>query len=89
MPSYRFEYQLGNGDSALTVRVTQSGVADKLKMLAPIYLDYGKGWARFGSARMTGHTTDDLKDEKIPPGAKRVALCAFDDVLALTTQNSR
>jgi hypothetical protein len=89
MPSYRFEYQLGNGGSTLSARVTQSGVADKFKMLVPIYLDYGKGWVRFGSARMTGNTTVDLKDEKIPPGAKRVALCAFDDVLALTIQNSR
>ncbi len=89
IPTYRFEYQLGDGGSTLSARVTQSGVADKFKMLVPIYLDYGKGWIRFGSARMTGNTTIDLKNEKIPPGAKRAALCAFDDVLALSIQNSK
>ena len=77
---------LGDGGSTLSARVTQSGVAGKFKMLVPIYLDYGKGWVRVGSARMTGNTTIDLKDEKIPPGAKRAALCAFDDVLALSVQ---
>ena len=87
MPSYRFEYQLTNGGSALSGRVTQSGVSDNFKMLVPVYVDYGKGMVMLGQARMIGNTSAELKDVKLTGPAKRAAICAMDDVLALNIQN--
>ena len=89
MPSYRFEYQLGADGATVSGRVTQSGVSDTFKMLVPVYLDYGKGWVKIGAARLTGNSTVELKNVKIPPGAKRAAICSMDDVLALNIQNSK
>jgi aminopeptidase N len=87
MPSYRFEYELENGGTTLSARVTQSGVSDKFKMLVPVYLDYGKGFVRLGSATVIGNSSVDLKNVKLPAPAKRAAICVFDDVLALHIQN--
>jgi hypothetical protein len=89
MPSYKFDYQLGGDGSTVSGRITQSGVSDNFKMLVPVYVDYGKGWARMGSATLTGNTSIDLNNEKLPRAAKRASLCALDDVLALTIQNSK
>jgi len=89
MPSYRFEYQLGNGGTTLSGRITQSRVSDNFKMLVPVYVDYGKGFIRMGVARLTGNKSIELKDQKLPQPAKRAALCALDDVLALSIQNSK
>ena len=84
---YKFEYQLNNGGTSITARVTQSGVSDNFKMLVPIYVDYGKGLVRLGSARLIGNKSVNLKDVKLGSPAKRAAACAFDDVLALRIQN--
>ncbi|MFN2577992.1 MAG: carboxypeptidase regulatory-like domain-containing protein [Pyrinomonadaceae bacterium] len=89
MPTYRFEYQLTNGGTTLNGRVTQSGVSDKFKMLVPVYVDYGKGMVKLGDARMVGNTSVELKDVKLREPAKRAAICAMDDVLALNIQNSK
>jgi hypothetical protein len=89
MPSYRFEYQLADGGTTLTGKITQSGVSDSFKMLVPVYVDFGKGWAKIGSATMTGNTSVELKGVKLPQTAKSAAVCAFDDVLALSIQNSK
>ena len=86
IPSYRFEYQLGSDGSNLTGRVTQSGVSDHFKMLVPIYLDFGKGFARIGAAKVTGNSSVDI-NVKLGQPAKRAAICAQNDVLALSIQN--
>ncbi|PYS44672.1 MAG: hypothetical protein DMF71_02780 [Acidobacteria bacterium] len=70
-------------------RVTQSGVSDNFKMLVPVYLDMGKGWVRLGSATVIGNSSVDLKDIKLPAAPRRAAICALDDVLALSIQNSK
>lgn len=88
MPSYRFDYQIG-ADGSLSGRITQSGVSDKFVMRVPVYVDYGKGWARIGSATVVGNSTVDLGNIKLPKGAKRAAVCAWNDVLALSVQNSK
>jgi hypothetical protein len=49
----------------------------------------GKGWAKLGAARMTGNTTVDIKDLKLPVAPKRVAVCAMTDVLATRIENSK
>jgi hypothetical protein len=87
MPSYKFEYQLDG--SSLSGHLTQSGVSDNFKMLVPVYVDFGKGWARIGSATMNGNSSVDLKDIKLPQAAKRAAICVYNDVLALNIQNSK
>jgi Carboxypeptidase regulatory-like domain/Peptidase family M1 domain len=89
MPSYRFEYQLSDGGTTISGRITQSGVPDNFKMLVPVYIDFGKGWTRLGAATMIGNTSVDLKDIKLPQPAKRAVVCALDDVLALNIQNAK
>jgi hypothetical protein len=89
MPSYRFDYQLSDGGTTLNGKVTQSGVSDSFKMLVPVYVDHGKGWIKVGAAMMTGNTSIDLKNVKLPQAANRAAVCALDDVLALSIQNSK
>ncbi len=89
IPSYRFEYQLSPDGSTISGRITQSGVSDNFKMLVPIYLDFGKGFVRLGAANITGNASVEIKDLKLPQPIKRAAICAMDDVLALSIQNSR
>ena len=89
MPSYKFDYQLSPDGTSLSGRITQSGVSKDFKMLVPIYLDLGKGWIKVGSANITGNNSVDMKDVKLPAPAKRAAICAMNDVLALNIQNSK
>lgn len=87
MPSYKFEYQIVG--ATLSGRVTQSGVSDNFKTLVPVYVDYGKGWVRFGAATIIGNSSVDLTNIKLPQAAKRAAICAQNDVLALSIQNTK
>ncbi|HEX6186590.1 MAG TPA: carboxypeptidase regulatory-like domain-containing protein [Pyrinomonadaceae bacterium] len=89
MPSYRFDYQLGADGKSISGRITQSGVSDSFKMLVPLYVDYGKGWTRMGSARLIGNASIDLDNERLPQPAKKAALCALNDVLALNIVTSK
>jgi len=89
MPSYKFDYQLSPDGTSLSGRITQSGVSKDFKMLVPIYLDLGKGWIKVGSANITGNNSVDMKDVKLPAPAKRASICAMNDVLALSIQNSK
>jgi len=75
IPSYRFEYQLGDRGSTLSGKITQSGVSDNFKMLVPIYLDFGKGFVRIGAANITGNSSVELKTSSwaSPPGERRYA----------------
>ena len=87
MPTYKLEYSM-SGDS-LTGHITQSGVSDKFTMLVPVYLDFGKGWQRLGSATIRGNSTVELGKIRMPQPPKRVALCAYKDVLALGVENQK
>ena len=89
MPRYRFEYQLAADGLSLSGQITQSGVSDKFKMLVPVYVDFGKGFVRIGAATITGNSSVELKNVKFPTVANRAAVCALDDVLALSIQNSK
>jgi aminopeptidase N len=88
MPSYQFDYQIG-ADGLLTGRITQSGVSNNFIMPVPVYIDYGKGWVKLGVAKMIGNATLELGRVPISKGAKRVAICAMNDVLALKIQNNK
>lgn len=88
IPSYRFEYQVA-GDGSLSGRITQTGVSDKFAMVVPVYVDFGKGWVKLGSARLVGNSSIDLKDVKLPQAPKRATICAFKDVLATSIESSK
>lgn len=85
VPAYTFEYSLN--DSGLTAKLTQSGVSDDFVMLVPIYVDYGKGWQLLGSATVVGNNTLDMGNIKLPQAPKKVAICAYNDVLATKIEN--
>ena len=88
VPAYKFEYNVSK-DGVLNGKITQSGVSDKFVMLVPIYVDTGKGWAKLGSAVMAGNNTAEIKDLKLGVVPKRMAICAMNDVLATSIENSK
>jgi hypothetical protein len=91
IPSYRFDYQLGSagGQTVLNGRITQSGVSNSFRMKVPVYVDFGKGWERFGSATIMGDKPVDLTNIPLPQKPRRVAICALNDVLALSIENNK
>ncbi len=89
MPSYKFEYQLGDGGTTISGRITQSGVSESFRMAVPVYVDFGKGWVKIGAAAMTGNTTVNLNNVKLPQASKRAAICALSDVLAASIQGGK
>lgn len=92
VPSYKLDYQLAqgaDGKTALTGRITQSGVSDAFRMVVPLYVDYGKGWVKLGAASLNGNSGVDLPPVPLPQAPKRVAVCALNDVLALSVENNK
>ena len=88
VPAYKFEYNVSK-EGVLNGKITQSGVSDRFVMLVPIYVDMGKGWVKLGSAVMAGNATADIKDLKLGVVPKRMAICAMNDVLATSIENSK
>jgi hypothetical protein len=88
MPAYRFEYQIGS-DGSLSGRITQSGVSNSFVMLVPVYVDFGQGWVKLGTAVLAGNTAVDLSNIKLSMTPRRAAICAMNDVLASSIQNSK
>lgn len=88
LPSYKSDasFDIGpDGDVVMNLKVTQSGVDDKFRMLVPVYLELADGNMFFlGRARMTGNTSIDqkipLKGLKTKP--RRAVVNYYDDVLA-------
>lgn len=88
IPAYKLEYNVGQ-DGMLNGKLTQSGVSDNFVMLVPLYADFGKGWARLGAATIIGNSTVDIKNVKLPAVPKRMAVCAMNDVLTTSIENSK
>src|ERR1041385_7233693 len=88
VPAYKLEYNV-TSDGVLSGKVTQSGVSDDFVMLVPLYVDMGKEIGKLRAARTTGNTTVDINDLKLPMAPKRVAVCAMNDVLATSIENSK
>jgi hypothetical protein len=86
VPSYRFDYKISG--NTLSGRITQSGVSKDFVMLVPLYLDFGKGWTKFGSATLVGDNSVELGSIQLPAAPKRAAICAFNDVLAVKIENN-
>ena len=75
-----------DGDVILNLKVTQSNVDDKFRMLMPVYLELADGnMLELGRVRISGNSTVEdkipLKGLKTKP--RRAALSYYDDVLAL------
>jgi hypothetical protein len=88
LPSYKIDYNFNkdaNGDVVFGLKVTQSGVDDKFRMLVPIYLELADGRiVNLGRARLLGNKA---VEEKLPlkglkDAPKRAFLNYYDDVLA-------
>jgi hypothetical protein len=88
LPSYKVDYNFdkdANGDVVFSLKVTQSGVDDKFRMLVPIYLELADGRiVNLGRARLFGNKS---VEEKLPlkglkDAPKRAFLNYYDDVLA-------
>jgi len=88
VPAYKLEYSVSS-DGMLNGKLTQSGVSDDFRMLVPLYIDMGRGWAKLGAARITGNNSIEIKNIKLPAAPKRVAVCAMNDVLATSIDNSK
>jgi hypothetical protein len=88
MPSYKFNYQIAS-DGTLNAKVTQSGVSANFAMPVPLYVDYGKGWVKLGAGTIVGNSSIEIKNAKLPSVPKRAAICAMNDVLALSIDNSK
>ncbi|HKO99143.1 MAG TPA: carboxypeptidase regulatory-like domain-containing protein [Pyrinomonadaceae bacterium] len=88
MPSYKFDYQI-NPDGTLSGTIAQSGVTDNFVMLVPIYVDFGKGWVKLGSASITGNKSLEITNLKLAQVPKRAAICVMNDVLAASISNSK
>jgi aminopeptidase N len=88
IPAYRLEYNVDK-DGMLNGKLTQSGMSDNFVMLVPLYADFGKGWAKLGSATIIGNSSVEIKNLKLPGVPKRMTICALNDVLATSIESSK
>ncbi len=87
VPAYKLQYQI-TSDGTFSGKLTQSGVSDKFVMVVPIYLDFGKGWTRFGGVTLEGNKSFEIPPMKLK-GLKRATLCALKDVLVTGIEVTR
>lgn len=87
MPSYKLEYTVSG--NSVTATVTQSGVSDDFTMVVPIYADFGKGWVKLGTTAMRGNSQSKIGPLDLGAPAKRLAVAAYKDVLALNIENKK
>ena len=89
IPAYKLDSSFDTGaDGAVvfSMKLTQSGVDDKFKMLVPIYLEMDDGRVlALGRASMVGNTTvqDKAPLAGLKSKPKRALLNYYDDVLAM------
>jgi hypothetical protein len=86
LPSYKVQHAVTSkdGQTTLSLKLTQSNVSDGFKMLVPLYVELQDGRVvRLGNARMTGNQTIDqeIKLGQIP--VKRAFINHNHDVLSL------
>nr|MDQ3819337.1 hypothetical protein [Acidobacteriota bacterium] len=92
VPAYHMDYSItpsGDGKATINAKITQSNVSKDFVMLVPVYADFGKGWARLGSAQINGDSSTELTNIKLPQVPKRLAVGAMHDVLATAIENSK
>jgi hypothetical protein len=88
LPSYKSEssFDIGpDGDVVMNMKLTQSGVDDKFRMIVPVYLELADGTiASLGRARLMGNSSVDLKVplKGLKAKPRRAMVNYYDDVLA-------
>lgn len=88
LPTYKLESSFdknGEGDVVLSMKVTQSGVDDKFRMLVPVYLELANSRiAILGRMALVGNSSQDAKVplKGIKDTPHRVMVNYYDDVLA-------
>ncbi|MEP7148091.1 MAG: M1 family aminopeptidase [Acidobacteriota bacterium] len=84
IPSYKLTYTVSSagGKTVINGQLTQSGVSESFRYPVPLYLDYGKGPVYFGSARITGNKTLELKDLALSQEPKKLLIGGLQDILA-------
>jgi len=88
LPTYELDSSFdknSDGDVVLSMKLTQSGVDERFRMLVPLYLELADGrTANFGRVTMVGNTSQEgkipLKGLKDIP--RRAIVNYYDDVLA-------
>jgi len=89
LPTQRVDYanfDTGpDGDIVMSIRISQSGVNEKFRMVVPVYVEHQDGRIQYlGRVRLIGNNYFEqkvpLKGLKIRP--KRAVVNYFDDVLA-------
>ena len=88
LPTYKLDSSFdknSDGDVVLSMKMTQSGVDERFRMLVPLYLELADGRiANFGRVTLVGNTSQEgkipLKGLKDIP--RRAILNYYDDVLA-------
>ncbi len=83
IPSYKLVYSMSSagGKTVINGQLTQSGVSESFKYPVPLYLDYGKGPVYFGSAKITGNKTLELKDLTLSQEPKKLLIGGLQDIL--------
>lgn len=88
LPSYKMDSSFekdASGDVVFNLKVTQSDVNDKFRMLVPVYLELADGRTAFlGRVRLAGNSSTEAKIplKGIKDTPKRAMLNYYDDVLA-------
>jgi hypothetical protein len=87
LPKYTFEHSIapaGDGQYKLHFKITQSGVSDGFKMLAPVYLELANGTeVKLGAAPIVGnHSMEQDVTLPLKEAPKRATFNANFDVLA-------
>ncbi len=88
LPTYKLDSSFdknSDGDVVFSMKMTQSGVDERFRMLVPLYLEFADGRiANFGRVTMVGNTSQEgkisLKGLKDTP--RRAIVNYYDDVLA-------
>jgi hypothetical protein len=84
MPRYTLEYSFQDrgGKPVFVGKLSQSNVNETFRMAVPLYLDFGKGWARLGRVTLTGNSSQSF-EVPLPQRPKRATVNALNDVLCL------
>ena len=88
LPTYKLDSNFernSDGDVVLSMKITQSGVDDKFRMLVPVYLELADGrTVNLGRIAIIGNSAKDVKVplKGVKDTPRRAMLNYYDDVLA-------
>jgi hypothetical protein len=83
LPHYKFDYDVTPAGDGFVLHgsLTQSEVTPDFTMLVPMYIDFSGPLVRLGLVRVTGNSTVEISQIKLPSKPRRVLINAFHDIL--------